>query len=108
MQRTIPGVLWIALVSGGIMALGKAIAAFYVGPLVLIDAALTAILLVGIYRGFRWAYVLILVLIAVGALVGFQRGIDHGLMVLLVDSLVYVPLIVSTDYFFADAGKEAG
>ena len=100
MNRSIPGPLWIAIVSTGVMIFGKCLAAFSVGPLVLVDAALTAILLYGIIRGYKWAYVLTILSIMFGIAMGFTKSVQDGLAVLACDSLVLIPVLFYTDYFF--------
>ena len=100
MKRRIPGPLWIAIVSLGLMVIGKIIAAFVVTPLVLIDAGLSALLLLGIILGHRWAYIVTIVFVAYGTIVSFFNSIQAGLIVLVLDCLVLVPVLVCTRYYF--------
>ena len=98
--RSIPPILWIALVSLALMVFGKVLFAFKVGPIILIDAALSAVLLVGLYLGHTWAYVLTIVGVILGTILACSKGIGNGLMILLIDCLVLVPVLLSRDYFF--------
>ena len=73
---------------------------FKVGPVILIDAALTGALLVGLYLGHKWAYVLTIVFVAIGTVSGLSKGIGNGLTILVLDCLVLVPVVICTGYFF--------
>jgi hypothetical protein len=99
-RENIPPVLWIGLISLALMVIGKVLFAFSLGPRLLLDAVLSGALLVGLYLGHRWAYVLTIVFTALGTIVTLTKGVEHGLAVLLGDCLVLVPVILSTDYFF--------
>jgi hypothetical protein len=99
-KRRIPGVLWIGLVSLGIMVLLKLVAVVSVGPRILIDAGLSAALLVGLYFGHKWAYILTIVLVVLGTVFALSKGAGYGLLVLALDCLVLVPVVLCTDYFF--------
>ncbi|MBN2128718.1 MAG: hypothetical protein JW741_04450 [Sedimentisphaerales bacterium] len=99
-RRGIPPVLWIALVSLALMVLGKVLFAFKLGPGILIGAGLSAALLVGLYLGHKWAYVLTIVFTALGTITALTKGVGNGLAVLLGDCLVLVPVLLSRDYFF--------
>lgn len=98
---SIPPVLWIALVSLALMVFGKVLFMFKVGPVILIDAALSAVLLVGLYLGHTWAYVLTIGGVILGTILACSKGIDHGLITLIIDCLVLVPVLLSRDYFFS-------
>jgi hypothetical protein len=96
----IPPVLWIALVSLALMVFGKVLFAFKVGPIILIDAALSAVLLAGLYLGHTWAYFLTIAGVILGTILACSKGISNGLAILLIDCLVLVPVLLSRDYFF--------
>ena len=100
MEKKIPGPLWIALISLSVMVVLKVLFAFMVGPAILIDAAWSGVLLVGLYLGHKWAYVLTIVTIAIGTVLGFSKGVANGLGILVLDCLVLVPVLVCTEYFF--------
>ncbi len=78
------------------------------GPAMVIDAALSAVLWVGLYRGCRWAYVLTIVFVALGTILGLSRGLAAGLSVLVVDCLVLVPVLMCKDWFFPPADDARG
>jgi hypothetical protein len=101
MKKTIPGPLWIAIVSLALMVIGKVGFAFKLGPLILVDAALSGLLLFGIILGHRWAYFLAIVFTALGTIKGLSKGIAPGMMIFLVDSLVLVPVLLCRNYFFS-------
>jgi hypothetical protein len=99
-EKEIPGTLWIALISLSVMVVLKVLFVFKVGPAILIDAALSGALLVGLYLGQKWAYVLTIVFVAIGTVSGLSKNIGNGLTILLLDCLVLVPVLVCTKFFF--------
>ena len=99
-RPSIPHVLWVGLACLAFMIVSKIITAFTAGPAVLVDAATSAALLWGLYSGQKWAYILTYVFVALGIVVAGQQGIEAAFMILLFDSLVLVPVILSHNYFF--------
>jgi hypothetical protein len=99
-NKEMPGPLGIALVVGILMAFGKVVASFWVGPQVLIEAALTTAIVIGLALGHKWAYVLTLVSVAIGVCLSLGHSVQSGLIVLVLDSLVLIPVLICTDYFF--------
>jgi hypothetical protein len=106
--RDIPPVLWVGLVSLGIMVVLKIVFIAAVGPLLLIDAALSAILLLGLYLGHKWAYVLTIVFCLAGVLMTMVNTPNLAVGVLLLNALVLVPVLMSTRYFFPSFHTETG
>ncbi|MBU0755244.1 MAG: hypothetical protein KJ645_08900 [Planctomycetes bacterium] len=100
MNKDIPALLWIAIVSLGLMIIGKIVAAFFMNPLVLIDAALSGLLLFGIIKGHRWAYILTFVGVTTGTIFAFNNGAMSAARTFSADCLVLVPVILCTSYFF--------
>jgi len=108
-EREIPGVLWIALVSLGLMVVGKLFFVSHFGGLILVDAVLSGGLLIGLYLGHRWAYILTIVFVALGTIGAFSKGFQQGLTVLVLDCLVLVPVLMCREYFFGgSAGQRTG
>jgi len=103
MGKPIPGVLWIAIVSLALMIVFKVVFAFVTKPVILVDATLSAILLVGLVRGHKWAYVLTLAGVVIGTVTGLNKGIETGVGILVVDCLVLIPVLICTDFFFPRA-----
>ncbi|MEJ2705699.1 MAG: hypothetical protein P8Z79_24950, partial [Sedimentisphaerales bacterium] len=99
-EKEVPGLLWIALISLSVMVVLKVLFVFTVGPAILIDAAWSGALLVGLYLGHKWAYVLTIVFVAIGTVSGLSKGIGNGLTILLLDCLVLVPVLMCKEYFF--------
>jgi len=99
-KRNIPPVLWIALASLGVMIVAKIVLVGKVGPIILVDAALSAALLAGLYLGHKWAYILTMVFVVIGAVLAFLLGVQHGITILVLDCLVLVPVLICTSYFF--------
>lgn len=108
MKNSIPGILWIAIVSLGLMVLGKVCFAFKLGPLILVDAALSGVLLLGIILGHRWAYFLAVIFTVLGTLKGLGKGVTQGMMIFMVDCLVLVPVLLCTNYFFSSKSPPPG
>ncbi len=101
MKRDIPGPLWIAIVALGIISLLTLVAMLKSGSLVLLAAAATNIaLLAGLAMGHKWAYVLTVVLSVLGVVVTFGKSPSHGLAVMAGNSLVLIPVLISTRFFF--------
>ena len=82
------------------MIILKILFVFKVGTVILIDAGLSGVLLVGLYSGHKWAYVLTIFFVAVGTVLGFSKSVEHGFMVLILNCLILVPVLICTDYFF--------
>ena len=101
MNRRIPGVLWVALITLGVATIGKLLAIVHFGPAVLIDVAVCVVLLVGLYRGHKWAYVLTIFIVFAKLVVTLMMGAVGGaLAVFLFDCLVLVPVLMSKRYFW--------
>ena len=100
-EKDIPPVLWIALVSLGLMILGK-IAFSISRPILLVDAALSGAMLYGLYRGYKWAFVLTLTVLAMKVVLSLVKPPEAIIGILVIDALVYVPVIMCRTYFFPD------
>ncbi|MCX6904443.1 MAG: serine/threonine-protein kinase [Verrucomicrobia bacterium] len=113
----LPGAMWFAVIILGLMVLGKLVAVPFVGAKALISAGLSAVLLAGLVMRARWAYVLVIAgsaygvfhTAAQGALPAgfhstvFQAQVERllmALLTLLLDALVFVPVLLSTSWFF--------
>jgi hypothetical protein len=82
------------------MILGKIVAAITVDPLVLVDALISGILLYGIFNGRKWAYFITFVFVFVGAAVALGKSVQNGLIVVVLNCLVLVPVLICSQYFF--------
>ncbi len=88
----------------GIATVAKVVAATQLGPGLLLDAALCALLLVGLYLGHRWAYVVTVVVVPAKLIVAVVLGsAGAGLFTFLVDCAVLIPVLASTRYFWGRA-----
>ena len=113
----LPVAMWFAVIMLGLMVLAKLVAVPFVGAKVLIGAGLSAVLLAGLVMRARWAYVLVLAGSAYGvfhtaAQGALPAGFDStmlqsqvgrllmALLTLLLDALVFVPVLLSTGWFF--------
>ncbi|MBN1344444.1 MAG: hypothetical protein JXQ73_17275 [Phycisphaerae bacterium] len=101
-RGNVPGALWVAIVALSVMALMQV----YVGiargaPVVFVGAAIDAVLVVGLYLGQKWAYILALVFITLGVVVTWaMKGLGPASAQLAFQCLVLVPVLVCTRYFF--------
>ena len=104
MRRRRPAVLWVALVALGLISLGQIGAGFQRAPAIfLVSAVLNVALLIGLYLGHRWAYVLTLLFCVAGAVSGFVTKPSSGLLILAINGLlVAMPVILSSAYFCSD------
>jgi hypothetical protein len=98
-DRSVPAVLWIAMVALAAMTLIHIVLGFS-RPKFFLAAILDSVILVGLYRGHKWAYFLTAVFCVLGAGVALLKSLGNGLGVLLLNGLALVPVIVSTSYFF--------
>ncbi len=103
MKQEIPALLWLAIISLGLMVLGKIGFVFKVGPVILVDALLSGALLVGIIYGHKWAFVLTIIGAVFGIITGFIKGAEIGIVILILDCLVLIPVLMSRSYFFPDS-----
>lgn len=83
LSRTFPRVLWVAI---GFLALGSVIhSCVFTGrgqPQKLIGPAISLALLIGLYLGHRWAYLLAIVgCVGMPILVGLEKGPSQWLVV---------------------------
>jgi hypothetical protein len=101
MRRVIPGVLWVSLIALGLFSfLQLLIGIIQPNVAMLISVVFNVLILVGLYRGHRWAFVVTLVLGLLGIVVTLARSPALGLGVLIGDGLVLVPMLLAKDYFW--------
>jgi hypothetical protein len=106
MNRQVPSVLWIALIALGVISVIQLGIGVGSGNLpILLGVALNVLFAVGLYRGARWAFVLILVLGIAGMLFALMRSPGAGLGVALGNAIVLVPVWLSREYFFGPASR---
>jgi hypothetical protein len=100
-QQQVPGILWVALIVLAIAALGKLASLPRYGPLVFVDIAICVALMIGIYYGHRWAFVLTVVVVPAKLLFSMMTGsLRAAVVVFLIDCLVMVPVLMSKNYFW--------
>jgi len=66
----------------------------------LIAVAINVLMLIGLYHGYRWAFVVTLVFAVLGVLVTLARSPVLGLGTLVLNGLVVVPMLLARDYFW--------
>ncbi len=100
-NRPIPRVLWVGLIALGLMVAGQILASLRLGPAMLLSAVLSALLLWGLYRGHRWAYVFTVVIVPLKLILAIGTGrAAFGLGVAALDCLVLLPVLASARYFW--------
>ena len=108
MQRAVPSVLWISLIALGLISVVQvALAIARMNVLLLIAVAFNVLILVGLYRGRRWAFVVTLVLGALGILVMLAWNPAAALGVLIGNVFVLVPMLLAKDYFWEARGPNS-
>lgn len=101
MERKIPSTLWIGVAALGAMMLIQLLVGVQRGEDSLFVAAiLDAVFLAGLLLGRKWAYIGMLVFAVGGPLVLLGRNPERAVTALLLNSLVVVPVILSTRFFF--------
>ncbi len=101
MERQIPSTLWIGVAALGAMTLIQLQVGVQKGSdTLLIAAILDAVLLAGLLLGRKWAYLVVLATAIPGSIVMFGRNPGQAVVNLLLNSLVVVPVILSTRFFF--------
>jgi len=108
-SRNIPPVLWVGLVSLGLISAIQFVYGASISSLPLVIAAAVSVgLVIGLYLGHKWAYVLIILFSVAGVLVTMARNPNLAVGVLLLNALVLVPVLISTRYFFPPTHSEMG
>ena len=100
MKRRRPWIMWIALISLGVMVVAQFGMSVDEGPALLLSAVLSFFLLLGLWHGQRWAYVVTVVVVLITFVVGVADGDDDVVPVLMCNSLVAIPVLLSTRYFW--------
>ena len=94
--------VWIALMALGVITLIQLISALsqHSGG-AFVTALFNIALMVGLARGYKWAYVVLIVFSIGGAIFAFGKSAQQGLIVLLGNAVVLGPILLSTNFFFA-------
>ena len=101
MNRKMPVPLWVAVVALAVISALGLLTMLKRGSMPALFATVAnGVLLLGLMAGRKWAYALTIVLSVLGVAVAFGKGVPHGLMVLIGNAAVLVPVLMSTKYFF--------
>ncbi len=96
--------MWISIVTLGIISLVQLLVVVRTGSsLLLLGVVANVVLLIGLMLGHKWAYILTLVVSLLGVGGAFTRSMGQGVVVLIGNGLVVIPMIVSTSFFFGAA-----
>jgi hypothetical protein len=108
MSRQIPGILWVGLITLAVITVIQLfIAIAGPQPALLIGLVLQVATLYGLYAGHRWAYVVVLVCAVLGVLVMSMKSAQAGVAVLVINGIVVVPVLLSTEYYFGRRRADA-
>ena len=107
MQEQMPKLLWISIISLGIMMLSNLAGGFVqVNYLAIVVGIIDGLLIWGIIKGFRWAFWTATVLVFGGLfyimLVGSARSIIGSAVL---DSFLFVPVFICRKYFLLVTDK---
>ena len=101
-RREIPGALWFGLVALALIVVVQFLLGMGQGNVpLLIGAACSLVLLFGLYHGYRWAFVMTLLLGMLGILTTLVRNPLIGLGTIVINGFVLVPIWLAKDYFWA-------
>jgi len=102
MARKIPGALWISIAALGAISLIQLIISVQKGSAALLaGVAVNVALLVGLMHGHKWAYAATLFFSIAGLVVVLVRNPENAIGVLIINGIVVVPMVMSTQFFFA-------
>lgn len=99
-KRTPPAAIWFAC---GALAIISLVQLFEPrGRYATIAVMLRTVVLFGLFRGHKWAYVLMVIGTAAGIAAVFITNPSHGIAALLCNAVVLVPVLLSKSYFFPE------
>lgn len=108
-KKSIPTVLWVALISLGVMVVCQLLVSLRSGLAGFVGAVLSGLLLWGLYRGHRWAYVVTVAIVPIKLIVFFVTGkAGFGFLLFLIDCFVWIPVLLSTHYYWGRMCRESG
>jgi hypothetical protein len=101
MKQEVPVPLWVAIVTLGLISLLTFLSLLKGFSLVpLVTVACNIALMVGLYCGHKWAYIVTMVFSTIGVAFAFGKSASQGLAVLFGNGLVVVPVLLCTRFFF--------
>ncbi len=108
MEKKIPGALWISIAVLGAAILMSFVIGVQTGSnTLLVGVFLNVALLVGLLLGHKWAYIATLIFGIGGpiVIVAMGKNAEHTVGILVGNSLIVVPVIISTRFFFPGQPK---
>ncbi|MBN1348557.1 hypothetical protein JXJ21_04045 [candidate division KSB1 bacterium] len=105
-SKKIPAVLWIAIIGMCVFACLHLIVSFS-KPVQIIAFIVNSILLIGIYMGKKWAYVVTIIAALFAPLVLLSQDSELSLVILTLNLIVLIPLLLSTRYFFPKSAEKS-
>jgi hypothetical protein len=104
-ELPVPNVLWIAIISLAVFGISHFIIGF-TKPLQFLALGVNLILIFGLLGGFKWAYVLSIITSLLGPFLLLFNNFINFYVVLLLNSMVLIPVLISTRYFFPKASRQ--
>lgn len=104
-QHSVPTTLWIAIIAMGLFAIIHLVISFS-SPSQLIAFAANTILIFGLYNMKKWAYIFSIIVSLIAPLLLLSQTTGLALIILILNSIVIIPLLFSTRYFFPPLNKE--
>ena len=98
-KKSIPVILWIAIISMGVFACLHLIVSFS-KPVQFFAFLVNSILLFGLYSGKKWAFIVTIIASIVAPLALISQDLGISFVILILNSFVLIPLLLSTRYFF--------
>jgi len=105
-KKSIPTILWVAIISMGAFACLHLIISFS-KPIQLIAFIVNVVLLVGLYLGKKWAFVVTIIVSLASPLALISQDVGISFVVLILNSLVLIPILLTTRYFFPKSAPES-
>lgn len=103
-NKSIPFVLWIAILGISIFAIVHLISGFS-EPIQFIAFLVNLILLIGLYNGKKWAYIFTFIFSLCIPLIILFIDTGAAFYILVLNSIVLIPLIFSTRFFYPMLNK---
>ena len=96
-KKSIPGALWIAVISMGVFAIIHLVSGFS-QPIQLIAFLFNLILLIGLYQGKKWAYIFTIIVSIFIPVIILLIDTRAAFYILILNSIVLIPLLFSINH----------
>lgn len=104
-QHSVPSILWIAIVAMGIFSIIHLMVSFS-NSNHLFAFMVNVVLVLGLFYLKKWAYILTIISSLIAPVLLLFQTTGFALIILLLNSIVIIPLLLSTKYFFPNSNLE--